>query len=659
MTDKVKELLRDRPVVRWTALVLIASAMFFGYMFVDVLSPLQSLLERTRGWDPETYGTFASSEYFLNVFVFFLIFAGIILDKMGVRFTAVLSGVVMVLGASIKLYAVSEYFGNGGFGYDFFTSFLPAFPASAKVACIGFAIFGCGCEMAGVTVSKAIVKWFKGKELALAMGLEMAIARLGVFAVFRLSPFLADNISVVKPVAVCCILLCIGLISFCVYFFMDRALDKQVGESLEEPEEPFKIRDLGKLFTSKTFLIVAALCVLYYSAIFPFQKFASNMLENRLNLSPQAAGNLFSYFPMGAMVLTPLLGYFLDRKGKGATMLIIGAVLMCLCHLVFALCPLNKAIAYAAIILLGISFSLVPAALWPSVPKLVENRYLGSGYSVIFWIQNIGLFAFPILIGWSLNATNPGVSSGNKTYTLLLHYSTYDVTKTVHSAATFVMDQTDNQTLRDEMQNCINNSTLQNENMTVLERMQSQKAEVDRIVTPEIRTQIMTYAVEAKEAVQSKDKQKSELVLSKCGDYLTSVLSTDQINELNRYLPLLNANFALSVDTGNLGIKCLKEISSSIALLKTPYSDTVNNAALDMIPTENMLGELHLAETVFMNGNQIEKAKVEASRLNPYNYRVPMLIFAFLGVLAFILGIWLKAEDKRKGYGLEKPNIVS
>lgn len=416
----MKKKLNDSPFMRWTALVLVASAMFFAYMFVDVLSPLQTMLETQVGWSADTYGTFASSEYFLNVFVFFLIFAGIILDKMGVRFTAILSGAVMVVGGGIKLYAISPLFAEGNALYDFLNSLWTSFPATAKLASAGFAIFGCGVEMAGITVSKAIVKWFTGKEMALAMGLEMAIARLGVAAVFRLSPYLANlgTPDVVRPVAVVCGLLCIGLISFIVYSFMDKKLDKQMGEAANgEPEEPFKISDLGILFTSKTFLIVASLCVLYYSAIFPFQKFATSMLENRLDMATEDASALFSWFPVGAMVLTPLLGWFLDNKGKGATMLIIGALLMSACHLIFAIYPLDSSsqfVAYTAIIVLGISFSLVPAALWPSVPKLVENRYLGSAYSVIFWIQNIGLWAFPIIIGKALVWANPGVPAGGE-----------------------------------------------------------------------------------------------------------------------------------------------------------------------------------------------------------------------------------------------------
>lgn len=417
-------LLKDRPLFRWTVLVLLSLMMFFAYMFVDVLSPLKSLLETDLGWSSENFGMFAGSEYFLNVFFLFLIFAGVILDKIGVRYTAMLSAIVMVVGASIKYYAITPAFAGSGME-SWLNSWWTSFPASAKLASLGFMIFGCGVEMAGITVSKGIVKWFTGKELALAMGLEMAIARLGVFAVFRISPRIAGVLSnetttstlapdLSKPVLFVLGLLLIGLLCSAIYFLFDKKLEKQIGDSGEEPEEPFKIADLKLLFTSKTFFIVAGLCVLYYSAIFPFQKFASNMLECRLGISSTEASDIFSYFPIGAMVLTPILGNFLDRKGKGATMLILGALIMICCHLIFAICPseyFTIYVAYTAIILLGVSFSLVPASLWPSVPKLVENRCLGSAYSVIFWIQNIGLMIFPMIIGWSLTVCNKDVQN--------------------------------------------------------------------------------------------------------------------------------------------------------------------------------------------------------------------------------------------------------
>lgn len=411
--------------MRWTALVLLASAMFFAYIFVDVLSPLQGLLQTQRGWDPDAYGHFAGSEPFLNVFVFFLIFAGIILDKIGVRFTAVLSGVVMVLGAAINWYAVTDLF-DASSAKTFMdntlnlpqawwnvTPWYDGMPASAKLSAIGFMIFGCGAEMAGITVSRGIVKWFTGHEMALAMGIEMAIARIGVAVVMLGSPFLAsiNPISVSRPVAASLLLVCIGLICFISYGFMDKKLDAQGAE--EEKDDPFKVSDIGKILSLRMFWVVALLCVLYYSAIFPFQKYAINMLQCNLHFTAEQAGQVFFMFPLGAAAVTPFLGNFLDRKGKGASMLILGAVLMIVCHLIFAfVVPTTQSviITLAAIIVLGISFSLVPAALWPSVPKLIDGKLLGSAYALIFWIQNIGLYAFPMIIGSVLKASNPGVT---------------------------------------------------------------------------------------------------------------------------------------------------------------------------------------------------------------------------------------------------------
>lgn len=426
MKKNVNALLRDKAWARWTALILLASAMFFGYMFVDMLSPLQSLLEETLHWDPKAYGTYQGAETFLNVFVFFLIFAGIILDKIGVRNTALLSGGLMLIGAVLKFWAISPSFQGSSVdlalsGIWNFFPFYGGMPSSAKMAAISFMIFGCGIEMAGITVSKGIVKWFKGKEMALAMGLEMAIARIGVAAAVLISPKLANLDGIAdasRSLMLCVILLCVGFICFTCYFVMDRKLENQMGESGEEPEEPFQIKDLGKIFSSGVFWIVAMLCVLYYSAIFPFQKYAINMLQCNLELSADNAGLIFSVFPLGAAAITPFLGNFLDRKGKGATMLIFGAILMIICHLTFALVlpelkgqgVIGSIVAFTAIVFLGISFSLVPASLWPSVPKLVEGRVLGSAYAVIFWIQNIGLFAFPMIIGYVLQSCNIGVN---------------------------------------------------------------------------------------------------------------------------------------------------------------------------------------------------------------------------------------------------------
>lgn len=501
MTEKITKSLRDSTATRWIALLLLSFAMFCSYIFMDILSPIKSLMETTRGWDSTAFGTYAGSETFLNVFIFFLIFAGIILDKMGVRFTAILSGIVMLIGASFNWYAVTDMF-TGSTLATWFTNnlnYIPLFdelgvspfyrgmPASAKFASVGFMVFGCGVEMAGITVSRGIVKWFKGREMAMAMGSEMALARLGVATCMIFSPLIAKaNIfggaNVSHAVAFGVILLMIALIMFIVYFFMDKKLDSQTGEA-EEKDDPFKIKDIGKILSSTGFWLVALLCVLYYSAIFPFQKYAVNMLECNLtfvepkgfwagntvtivqylimllvailafvsNFSKgfkkitfiilsvlflvvfcimgymrQSAETIFAVFPLLAVGITPILGKYVDSKGKAASMLMIGSILLIVCHLTFAfILPLFQGnniggvvIAYITILILGASFSLVPASLWPSVPKLVDNKVIGSAYALIFWIQNIGLWLFPLLIGKILDASNPEIVQALKDGTM-------------------------------------------------------------------------------------------------------------------------------------------------------------------------------------------------------------------------------------------------
>ena len=416
MVEKIQKTLRDSAFARWAVLVLVASMMFFAYMFVDILSPLASLLEQSLDWDRGDFGTYAAGEYLLNVFGF-LILAGIILDKMGVRFTGLLSASLMVIGAAIKFWGISWPEANT---VEWLNAWWPAMPGSAKLAMFGFMIFGCGCEMAGTTVSKILAKWFKGKEMALAMGLEMAIARLGVFAAMWFAPMLSERFavdgvnSIVAPLLFASALLVIGLLNFFVFTIMDTKFDQQlvaIGEATleKDPEDEFHVSDLKQIFSSKMFWIIALLCVLYYSAIFPFQRFATNFLEETLSITNTEAAGLFKWFPILAMVLTPFLGAFIDYKGKGASMMLLGAVIMIACHCVFAfVLPAypSKTLALVTILILGVSFSLVPASMWPSVPKIIDEKVLGSAYCLIFWVQNVGLCLVPLLIGKLRVATN-------------------------------------------------------------------------------------------------------------------------------------------------------------------------------------------------------------------------------------------------------------
>ena len=538
MTQTIKKFINDSAAARWTALILIASMMLFAYMFVDVMAPIQSYAETQLDWNPTIYGNYASSEYLLNI-CGFLILAGFVLDKTGIRFTGLLSGSLMVIGATIKFIGISEWFQGTGF-CEWLNSWWTAMPGSAKMASLGFMIFGCGCEMAGTTVSKAIAKWFKGKEMAMAMGVEMAIARVGVFAIFSLSPVIRESFGdVTIPVAFCLALLVIGLLNYLVFSIMDKKLDRQMNEAgvscNEESEEEFKFSDVKSILTSKSFWVVAILCVLYYSAIFPFQKYGANMLQCNLGISATAASNIFRWFPIGAAVITPFLGRFLDKKGKGATMLLYGSLLLIVCHLVFAfVVPATQSafIAYTTIVILGISFALVPAALWPSVPKIIEEKLLGSAYSLIFWVQNIGLFFVPMLIGSVLASVNE-------------------------------------------------------DNVAV--KMAQNEIEIIKEIKTDVKNLDHDLTLEDVESLTTK---------------ADSLYSAAQID------------------------------STKVAPIKSMIKENTNRDDLYVKMTDK-------ADSVLV----------------PYNYTVPLVIFACFGIAALLVAIYLKIYDKKKNLGLEEPNI--
>ncbi len=592
MTQTIQRKLNDSAFARWAAVILISLMMFFAYMFVDMMSPLQSLIEGQRGWSPDVFGAYGSSEYLLNVFGF-LIIAGIILDKMGIRFTGTLSASLMVIGAVIKFYAVSDWFAGSELDATLTSWQFMDLPGTALLACLGFMIFGCGCEMAGITVSRAIAKWFKGKEMAMAMGLEMAIARIGVFAIFTMSPAVANSemfafipTSVVKPVFLCTVLLIVGLLCFLVFNIMDKKFDKQLAAAGEAEEgasdEEFKIGDVKVILSSKIFWLVALLCVLYYSAIFPFQKYAVNMFENNLNLTAEEAASIFRWFPIGAALITPFLGGFLDKRGKGATMLILGAILMISCHLVFALVlpkfP-NLLLAYAAIVVLGVSFSLVPAALWPSVPKLMPERYLGSAYSLIFWVQNVGLCLVPYIIGIVLNSTNPGVSDA-------------------------FQNKNEIETLQAKVE-YIDNIKAHEANIALYNELQAAEAVVAEAEVAEVAEN--TEATEVAEVAVAPEQE---------------------------VVPTLPEGFDIA--------KCQAELKK------------LNDEKAAQGISKDFNYEIAVAELEALKVEKTEKNYPENPR---YDYTATMLLFVSFGVLALLFGFWLKIEDKRKGYGLELPNI--
>jgi MFS family permease len=422
--ETITNTLRDSKVARWTALTVVSFTMLFAYYMTDVMAPLKPMLEKELLWNSTEYGFFTSAYGWFNVFLLMLIFGGIILDRKGVRFTGNMSTIIMVIGTAIKYWAISTHSLDG--------LHVLGMKAQVVIAASGYAIFGVGSEVAGITVSKVIVKWFKGKEMALAMGLQLASARLGTaLALFAAYPLATWMGGVAKPVLLGLIMLCIGMVSFFLYTIQDKKLDNSVADEaalsgLTEEEESFKLVDLWYIVKNKGWWYIAILCVLFYSAVFPFLKYASDLMVNKFGVNPLVAGTIPSLLPFGTILLTPVFGSLYDRKGKGATLMIIGAILIIFVHTLFSIPFLNfKPVAIVLIIILGIGFSLVPSAMWPSVPKIIPEKQLGSAYALIFWVQNWGLMGVPALIGWVLDKycitgtrLVDGVSVPNYNYTL-------------------------------------------------------------------------------------------------------------------------------------------------------------------------------------------------------------------------------------------------
>lgn len=399
MAEKLQQMLSESKAARWTALIIVSFTMMFAYFFTDVMSPLEPMLTAAKeadgvglGWSADDYGFFSGSYGFFNVFLLMLFFGGIILDKFGIRFTGIMATGLMFGGALIKWYAVGNDFEGEMFGY----------PMQVIIACLGFAIYGVGCEIAGITVSKVIVKWFTGHELALAMGLQVALARIGTAGALALAlPFAQQFGGVSASVGLGASLLCAGLVSYLVYCVMDKKFDKEKASAASaEPEEGFRFADLKLIFANKGFWLITLLCLMFYAGVFPFLKFATKLMVTKYGIDPEVAGLIPAMLPFGTIFLTPFFGSIYDRYGKGATLMVIGSIILTVVHCIFAIPGITAvAVAIAAMILLGIAFGLVPSAMWPSVPKIIPMQLLGTAYAVIFYIQNIGLSMVPILIG--------------------------------------------------------------------------------------------------------------------------------------------------------------------------------------------------------------------------------------------------------------------
>ena len=412
MTEVIQKRLNDSPIARWTVLFIVATAMMMGYFVNDVMSPLEALLEMPKaegglGWTSSDYGFFSGSGSFINVFLLMLFFSGLILDKMGIRFTGVLACSLMVLGTLLKYYAVTTDFGTSSVA--FFGTHLPT---SAAWASLGFAVFGVGYEMTGITVSKAMVRWFTGHELALAMGIQLAMARLGTAAALSISAPIARHFTLSTPLLVALAFLIIGLLSFLVFCVMDRKLDKkgQMVEDKNSSSDEFRFSDILVTLRNPGFWLITIFCVLFYSAVSPFLKFSTKLMVIKYGVDPDIAGFFSSIAPFGTILMTPLFGLVFDRWGRGVTLVITGALMLTAVHFGFSLPIHSSAVAIALMVILSIGYSLAPAALWPCVPKIIPLKCLGTAYSMIFFIQNFGRAIIPMFVGRA-NETDPSYTT--------------------------------------------------------------------------------------------------------------------------------------------------------------------------------------------------------------------------------------------------------
>jgi len=569
--EQLRQTLRDSAAARWTALAVVSFTMLCGYYLTDVMAPLKGLLEGQLHWDSSEYGFFTSAYGWFNVFLLMLIVGGIILDKMGVRFTGLMAAMIMVAGTTLKYWAVSTHALDGQTWHILFWDF----NAQVLMAGLGFAIFGVGVEIAGITVSKIIVKWFKGKELALAMGLEMATARLGTALALSTSLPLAkafNNVS--TPILVCLIMLCIGLIAFFIYTFMDKKLDaSQVAfdkaNNTVDDEEAFRISDIWNIVSNKGWWYIAILCVLFYSAVFPFLKYATDLMVQKFHINEDWAGLIPAMLPFGTIILTPFFGNLYDRKGKGATIMIVGAILLIFVHTFFTIPFLTHWIfAILLILVLGIGFSLVPSAMWPSVPKIIPEKQLGTAYSLVFWVQNWGLMGVPALIGWVLNK-----------YCFIGYFAVMGTgfTTTTGDQITQVV-ASDNVVYEVKT---VGEISRRNDDVKVLEFIKNDKGDITSVVT----------------AAQD-------------------TISTDYISK-----------------------KSLKKAIKKNEIRVTQYSFS-DKGKIEKFVT-----------------NKGEKVSKFNNVFSFYNYMLPMMIFTSLGLLALLFAFLLKTEDRKKGYGLELPNI--
>ena len=405
--ESIKRTLNNSPIARWGVLILVGFILSVNYYFYDAFSTLKDLMTKEFGFSNTDYGLFVSFYSIPNTFLLMAVIGGVILDKLGIRRTGFVFVFFMAFGAVLTAYGASDIYRADGIGYTFMQSFLPDYSPELKMMLLGRFFFGLGAETSIVVISKILVKWFKGKDLALAFGLKVGFGRLGTFAALQLSPVIAmggEQLS--TAIWFAAVLVLIGLLAFIVYMLLDLKFDNNVERSIETTKsDPFRVKDIFDLLTNKAYLYIALICVTFYAAVFPFMAFAPDFFFHKFGMNYEQSGQIASLLPLGTLFFTPLFGFLIDRKGKAATAMIFGSLVLFIVHMIFTFTSFSP---YMPMIFLGIAFSLVPAAMWPSMVKLVKEKEIGTAYGLMYSIQNLGLWGIPILAGMILDKTNPG-----------------------------------------------------------------------------------------------------------------------------------------------------------------------------------------------------------------------------------------------------------
>lgn len=635
-----KKLLTEIPMARWGVMVLASFVMATNYYFYDLLAPIQDLLRINLGFSASDFGLVMSAYAFPNVFLAMAILGGIILDRIGIRITGFSFILLMSLGGALTAYAASSYFLNGGFGYGLLDSFLTQYTPQLKMMIIGFFLFGLGAETSIVVLSKVIVKWFKGKELALALGLNLAIGRLGAALAFTLSPRLVHP-EWTTAIYFGVLLLWIGLLGFIVYMLVDYKVDKQENIDLKDPEEEFKLSDLKDLVTNRSVIYITLLCVTFYAAVFPFLKFAPDLLMNKFSMARQMAGDVTSYLMYGTILLTPLFGWFVDNKGRSATLMYLGSALLIVAHLMFALTYIEPRVP---IVLLGIAFSLVPAAMWPAVTKIVPNSKIGTAYGFMFSVQNIGLFVFPMLIGFVVDTSNPNyrTSVDQKQFVSVQQNDMRYTGQYLNRKDEPVSDKQINVNAI-VFEDTLNSKIIWNENHQVktdnLGRFTIEIGEAETILSVDFSQLLDTYTYTAE--ISLEQDSEADLVV------YDGRFDRDENDVFREKIP---AAFEYLYGKSNDGVITLYHGAEEKVWQETIKFYIDENGRFEVIMGQGSV--LYAENQYFGISNKVHTAEI----IKPLNYTNPMLVFSVLGFFGLFFAFLLKREDKTSGYGLELPN---